>query len=83
MVIYGRNKVNLGDIVVYQSNTHAYPIIHRVVKIQNNQFITKGDNNNSPDPQPVTQTLGKAVFKIPWLGWVKIIVVEPFTRGGN
>jgi len=64
------------------------PIIHRVVKIKdedNNYFQTKGDNNpnsieNKCDPTGCineieigkNQFVGKAVMKIPYLGYVKI-----------
>ncbi len=85
MVLYGRNNLEIGDVLVYQS-THPYPIIHRIVEIDENTYTTKGDNNNIPDPSPVTQAqiehTGKAVLRIPLLGWLKIIVTQPFT-GGN
>ena len=39
-------------------------------------FVTKGDNNNAPDQQKITpeqiQRTGKAILRLPWLGWIKI-----------
>ncbi len=68
------------------------PIIHRIVKIENinGQIIisTKGDhnekqlhlNNNAyrTDETRITQeqVIGKAVFRIPYLGWVKLGFVK-------
>ncbi len=73
------------------------PIIHRVVeKSEDYVFKTKGDNNNKMfddecfedgyciDETRITesQVLGKAVVRIPWLGYIKIWAVElvPFLR---
>ena len=41
---------------------------------------TKGDNNGFVDPWLVrpTDIHGKASFKIPYLGWVKVVFVELF-----
>lgn len=78
-------NVKVGDVVVYASNSNIPPIIHRVVKKEkvNNGFlfITKGDHNQVPDHEPVSddRILGKAVFRVPLLGWVKIL----FTDGVN
>ena len=60
------------------------PIIHRVINItsekDNTVFKTKGDNNcESGDFEqqiPSRNVLGKAVWRIPFLGWVKILAVE-------
>lgn len=79
MLLFGTKPENIGvgEVVVY-SSTIPYPIIHRVVKKEkvNNKylFITKGDHNSAPDPESVSEDklLGRAVFRIPLLGWVKI-----------
>ena len=70
------NDVNVGDIIEYQMD--GYTIIHRIVeKIQRKgeyYFVTKGDNNNSPDLDEVRedQLIGKVVFKIRYLGYPAI-----------
>ncbi len=72
MVLYGSKDYEIGDIMVYSTTTHNYPIIHRL--IDKNPYITKGDNNRKEDPNSVSkkQIQGKAVVKIPLLGWIKI-----------
>ncbi|MDD5331765.1 MAG: signal peptidase I [Candidatus Nanoarchaeia archaeon] len=77
MVIFGAKNVNLGDVVVYNDNKYMYPIIHRVVKVDQ-EYITKGDNNSIQDPKAIntSQIVGKAVFRIPLLGWIKIWFVD-------
>lgn len=76
VMILGRpGNVSIGDVLVYQSPTHPYPIIHRVTYINGDgSYIIKGDNNDGPDPAPVQkdQVLGKALYRIPKIGWVKI-----------
>lgn len=82
--------VKIGDVIVYSDNKYYYPIIHRVTDkwTENNiyYFETKGDNNSIPDRKSVNQdqVLGKAVFRIRFLGWIKIgfsSVVNVFIGG--
>lgn len=72
------------------------PIIHRIVSIENKNnekiFQTKGDHNpnqliasnNIYNTDETTikqeQIIGKAILKIPYLGWFKIIIVEFFNK---
>jgi signal peptidase I len=73
MVLYGDRFVGRGDVIVFQNNNFRYPIIHRIVD-EETGYITKGDNNQIPDSKRVSpsEVIGKAVFRIPYLGWVKI-----------
>lgn len=46
--------INEGDVIVFQGEDKL--IIHRVDKInEDGSFITKGDNNDDPDDNPVTR----------------------------
>jgi signal peptidase I len=72
--------LQVGDIIVYQIEVQKDPIIHRIVLLEDNTLQTKGDANpaqihfeNSVAPQ---QVHGKAVFRLPFLGWVKVLFVE-------
>ena len=75
------NDVIVGDVIQYQME--GYTVVHRIVeKTQSNgevTFITKGDNNDSPDFDPVNeeQLIGKAIYKIKYIGypaiWIHII----------
>ncbi len=84
MVLVGveAKEVKLGDSLVFLGDAPG-PIIHRVVKIDRNSgeiFVqTMGDNKDKnrgsrPDEFGITQDriVGKAVFRIPYLGWVKL-----------
>jgi len=68
--------VKVGDVVVYISPFN-YPILHRVV-VKNDSFVCiKGDNNPGflPWECPLynpNAIVGKAVFRIPYVGYVRI-----------
>lgn len=59
-----------GDILVYQLNDII--ISHRIVKILDNSFITKGDNSETIDINEVSeyQILGRGTnWSIPYIGY--------------
>ena len=53
----------------------------RVEEGATKRFITKGDNNNDADSDPVIpqNVIGKIVFNVPKIGWLAIIVKGFFT----
>jgi len=92
MVLFGTKpeSIKKGDILVFMG-WQPDPIIHRVVEISNQNgyvFGTKGDNNqnqitpgmgcyNCDESKIMEQkVVGKAVLRIPYLGWVKIVAVD-------
>jgi len=64
------------------------PIIHRVIEVDNdkNTLSTKGDNNKDQLPTgvendiPKKKIFGKAIFKVPKLGWVKLFIVQNYNK---
>jgi hypothetical protein len=87
ILVLGPKNIKIGDIIIFKSSS-ANPIIHRVVSLS--PLETKGDHNsgqlvsgNNPGNVDETnikqeQLIGKSVFRIPFLGWVKLIFFEPF-----
>ena len=81
------NDIEIGDIIEYSRND--YSVIHRVIeKYQINGetfFITKGDNNDSADVDPVSekQLKGKAIYRIPYIAWPTIIIDSLSGRQAN
>lgn len=89
MILFGSTseKINVGDVIVYMTN-RPDPIIHRVIEKDLNSeqitFRTKGDHNfesyNTPwlDETNITEDkiIGKAVLRVPFLGYVKIIFFD-------
>ena len=74
--------IKIGDIIVFNANKN-YPIIHRVIE-NNNTLQTKGDNNEYQISIPTLneknitkeQILGKAIARVPFLGYIKIWATE-------
>jgi len=68
-----------GDVIIFNAQSR-YPLIHRVVS--ESPISTKGDNNfmqlDMEKEIEKNAVIGKAVFRIPLLGWVKLIFFEPF-----
>ncbi|MEK6862834.1 MAG: signal peptidase I [Nanoarchaeota archaeon] len=80
----GASDFEKGDIIVFKGNSNN-PIIHRVININNNTYQTKGDNykTNCQSYSQLGETkierkniIGKAFFKLPYLGWIKIGFTE-------
>ncbi|MFA6460692.1 MAG: signal peptidase I [Candidatus Woesearchaeota archaeon] len=80
------HNIHLGDVLVFQGGK-PQPIIHRVVKIWQEDgsyyYQTKGDHNSGSITGPsgetnigINRTYGKGLLRIPYLGWVKILVVD-------
>ena len=90
IVLRGAAQAQVGDIIVFRSG-RPDPIIHRVVAVNVKDsarvYGTKGDNWRT-NQQPIRnalldetniqeeQVIGKAFFKIPLLGYIKIWAVE-------
>ncbi len=84
MVLVGKKPedINVGDVIVFQGN-RPDPVIHRVIEKNEDgeiTFTTKGDHNSQilKMEQDITEEriIGKAVFRIPFLGYVKIWFVS-------
>lgn len=56
-----------GQIVLFQDGGRL--VTHRVVDVLENQLVTQGDANNTPDqPVPRERVLGRMVLRVPQLG---------------
>ena len=79
IITWGRGEYKKGDIIIFSAQT-KYPLIHRI--ISDGKISTKGDHN--PGQLSIekeiseNQIIGKAVAKIPLIGWLKLIFFEPF-----
>lgn len=88
IIVWGRFTPKLGDIIIFQPGIGSRaprPIIHRIIDINDDgTYQTKGDHNKEQltpsnnfyktDETTITkeQIIGKAVIKVPYLGWIKI-----------
>ena len=71
-----QENYNVGDIVAFENKREV--IVHRIVSINGDEVITKGDANNAED-EPVTKDRikGKVTFHIPRLGYVLRLFKSP------
>lgn len=60
-----------GEILAFWGNQGGM-VLHRIVEVRSEGFVTKGDANDVPDSAIVLkeQVRGKAVFSLPWLGYL-------------
>jgi signal peptidase I len=81
MIIYGKKNIQVGDVIVFEGG-RANPIIHRVISLDPIQ--TKGDHNPNQlsveKDIPRDKIIGTAIFKIPYVGWIKLFFVELFQK---
>ena len=65
-----KNEVQVGDTIAFETgNTY---IAHRIVRIEKQGYVTKGDANVTADPWIITanNVKGKVILSIPFLGYV-------------
>lgn len=69
--------VKTNDIITYRENNSF--VTHRLIRIEKNQLITKGDFNNAEDdPIDKDRVVGKVVLIIPFLGRIKYIITNMY-----
>lgn len=93
LIIIGWKKPKLGDVLLFKPNSESLSprsVIHRI--IAENPLQTKGDHNEQQliaanniyhtDETSITEdrVIGVAVLRIPYLGWLKLWVVDFFNK---
>jgi len=69
-------SLGIDDIVIYQEKN--YMITHRIVKVEKDEFVTKGDANNTSDnPIKKDEVIGKVVHIISDIGIWEKVLTEP------
>ena len=76
IVVKLTNDVQPDDIIVCKDNNSF--VTHRLIRIENDKFIAKGDANNTEDkPMDVANLIGKVIKVIPNFSLVKNIIFAP------
>lgn len=74
------DQLEVGDVITYRLDSDTV-VTHRIVEIDKEAqtVTTKGDANSSNDgsPVPYSEIVGKAHFKIPYLGYVSMNIKTP------
>lgn len=73
----GKGDIHVGDIVVYKNKFGSGFTIHRIVKVQSDTFVTKGDANfDADEPVSFDRLVGRSFevngspVRVPYLGSV-------------
>ena len=80
-IIVGSNDYNIGDIIVFSPPGSRYPIIHRIVLInEDGSYQTKGDHNSGQLSYEYkvekNRIHGKVLYTVPYIGLIKVIFVR-------
>lgn len=66
----------VGDVVVYQSGSMA--VVHRLIELNEDTALTKGDANNAADaPIPLTALRGRVAASLPLAGYLVMAIQTP------
>lgn len=77
VIVKKPKKIEINDIISYKDDD-KHEVLHRVVKINKKEIITKGDANNTEDkPINIHQVTGIYIGKIKYLGNVINIIKKP------
>lgn len=88
IMILAGGDITIGDVIVFAAEHRSDPIIHRLVNVNTIAgkpfYNTQGDNNCGSIADfekniPQERIIGKAIMRIPLLGWLKIMFVEFLT----
>lgn len=76
IIVKETTEFDENEVIVFQDGQSL--VVHRIVKINEGSFITKGDANNASDnPIDLNHIKGKVIFKIPVLGNVINFMKSP------
>jgi signal peptidase len=79
LVAVRTDDVKVGDVIAYRYGREI--IIHRIVNVTLEGFITKGDAMDRPDPWVVKRedVIGRVVACVPYLGYAYVLFSNPAT----
>ena len=71
IIIKKSDSYAVGDVITYFPADESFSVTHRIVRTEGDKFYTKGDANQSEDPDPVLieQIAGKVAVKLDKVGY--------------
>ena len=74
-----KDKYLVNDVITYHAKDNTY-VTHRIVDINQDTIITKGDANNTSD-EPINEKdiIGKIVMKFSILGFILYLFSQPLS----
>lgn len=76
LVVLPSEQYEVGDVVVYQ--TQGMSVVHRIISIEGDEIITRGDaNTGDDDPIHEKSIKGEVVATIPLVGYLVCFIKTP------
>jgi signal peptidase len=69
------DRATKGDVILFE-DARGRVTLHRIVGKSEQGFVTKGDNNESPDPDPIGEVNGVYLARVPWMGYALFYLQE-------
>jgi signal peptidase len=78
VIVDASAAIAVGDVITFDDG-NTVPTTHRVVAIEDGQYVTQGDANQNPDAQRVApgDVLGRVTLTVPFIGHVILWVNTP------
>lgn len=78
IIVKKEKKYNENDVITFEDND--YYTTHRIVKIDGNTITTKGDSNNTNDPNITEDRIvGKVIFRLRLYGFLSYLLLKPYS----
>lgn len=79
VIVHRETDYQPGDIIMFESGSSF--VTHRVAAVTETGYITRGDSNNTDDPEiPADRVCGKVVAVIPGVGGVIRLLQSPMGK---
>ena len=80
IVVKNDNNFRVGDVIVYQNNNRL--VVHRIITINDEEIITKGDANDAEDKPILKENIkGKLVYHLEGFGKYVNFIKTPLGIG--
>ena len=77
IIIRESNNYSVNDVITYDNNDGS-TTTHRIISINGDEVITKGDANNTEDfPISKDKIVGKLIFRIHNIGFINYLLSKP------
>lgn len=83
VVVARSTEYEVGDVVAYRSEELGAVVLHRIVDVEGDGYVTQGDNNDWLDPDRPTdeELMGTAQLRVPGAG--RVLDVDPPIRAAS
>lgn len=77
IVVKSSKNLKINDVITYKDINENY-ITHRIIEMNGEEIVTKGDaNNTTDDPIKITNVVGKLIYKTKIMGFINYILSNP------